>query len=72
MPITDANSTMNQSQFKAKTCNQCQVHVTKSILVLVLLFIGWESGVSCEPITEHSDAKAYLLRHSIENCSIAI
>ena len=40
---------MDQSEFKANTCNRCQARekrTSKALLVLVSFLIGWEDGAS--------------------------
>ena len=52
---TDPNSTMNQSEFEVIKCNQYQAveNVHNQMMILVLLFCGWERRKSWNPQNWH-------------------
>ena len=69
---------MNQSEFKANTCNRRQVRENACDQDTIVLAFHWlrKWRELCQPITKPSKAKPKqtrnYFRHSIENCRIRI
>ena len=64
---TDVNSTMNQSELKANTCNQCQARENASKQVKIGFGFNsdwltkWQKF--CQPVREHCKAKPKQMRN---------